>query len=447
MEGKFLKLPNRRSLKLPIKFHLSPLFSPFSSIFSLSPPGRKVVVGIGIIILLLLFRLWLSFLGYLQFTSKSWDSIEGLTTAVYTKSRKNGRKYWVLKLKKGSLTFYTSTYRPFSVNPLNRPVYLEFKPPNVSFPNYLTSFYLPPYHLIVEPFSPPFQWIWNQHPQFKEGGYLFQALFLGGGIPTDLRQKLGRLGVVHLLALSGLHLGLISLLLYLFLSPIYSLLHHRFFPYRNRYFDLGMVILGVEFLYLLFTNFPPSLLRAFGMELTAFLWLYFRLPFKLFPFLLGVVLVAFLISPGLLISLGFFFSLIAVYLIFLYLHHLPPTPFWGIFLPFYLTGAMVPIIHHFFPQLSPYLFLSPIISLLFPLFYGGELIFHLWGVGDVGDSFISLYLQLGENYFTLPISTPLFGLYLGALLLSYFSRPLFLLTPLLPLGIIVNHLFISYFLG
>jgi hypothetical protein len=73
------------------------------------------------------------------------------------------------------------------------------------------------------------------------------------------------------------------------------------------------------------------------------------------------------------------------------------------------------------------------------------LIFHLWGVGDIGDSFISLYLQLGENYFTLPISTPLFGLYLGALLLSYFSRPLFLLTPLLPLGIIVTHLLHLYF--
>lgn len=378
------------------------------------------------------FRLWLGFLNYINFGMAHWRGVEGVIVSVKRKERKNHRPYWVFKGKSGQLQLYTSLYHlPAGEREetlLNRRFSIEVKTQGIPFFRWLTGFYTPPIGFSLGPPPPLFQWIGAQHrdPQLA---HLFQALFFGGGVDLQLRRKLGGLGVAPLVALSGLHLGLISGLLFLLLYPLYRPFHLHLFPDRNLYLDLGVAILGVELLYLILTQFPPSLVRAYGMEVAGFLFLYYRLQFNFPLFLALTLLICWWLSPGALLSLGFFFSIWAIFLIYLYFRHLPISRWTLLFLPVYLSVQMLPVVHHFFPPLSPYFPLSPIISLLFPLFYTGELLLHLAGAGGVLDPLLSHYFQLGQELYPLPIPTWFFFTTLLTQLLSTWFRPLFLLSP------------------
>ncbi|CCF81630.1 DNA transfer protein [Helicobacter bizzozeronii CCUG 35545] len=50
----------------------------------------------------------------------------------------------------------------------------------------------------------------------------------------------------------------------------YTFLQQRYFPYRNRTYDLGVLVLLVMGVYLVLLDFQPSFLRAFVMAVGAF---------------------------------------------------------------------------------------------------------------------------------------------------------------------------------
>ena len=355
--------------------------------------------------------------------------------AQYPRLTRRGHRYWVLKVKGEGLTIYTTLYHP--THCLNRIVEVAVPTERVSFKGYMFGFYLPPYLFSNSCDYPPlFAEVARQHPS-SETAHLFQALFFGGGVEGKVRRELGSLGIAHLLALSGLHLGLVVGGVLILLYPVYRFFHYRFFPYRNRYVDLGIGAITLSFLYLWITNAPPSLTRAVGMEVAAFLIWICRGRLSPLPLLGGATLIAFYISPSLPFSVGFLFSIVAVYLILLYFKSWGSN-FWSwLLLSPYLQLAMVPLVHHFFPPISPYSILSPLLSLLFPAFYFGEVVLHILGKGGVLDPLLTHLLQLGENFTLRPTPDWLYYLYWGVLGVSYRWRWGRVLLPLLGLMVLI----------
>ncbi len=355
---------------------------------------------------LLLFSLSLGvrFYSYKKFVSKN-QFREFKVVAQYRK-----KSYWVLKLKDREVSFYTTT-RDDIKNLLNRVVEAGVVTKKVSFLEYLTTFYAPTFRLgvVEQPLYEEF--VVKQHSS-QIVSNIFQALFFGDSLSYEIRQKLSTLGISHLLALSGFHLGIISGIIYLLFSPIYNF----FPPYRNRNIEIGVIVLIILFLYLYFTNFPPSLVRSYFMELVAFLFAFYLKPLLNFELLLLVVVISIILFPSFITSVGFFLSVMGVFLIFLYFKLFSPSLITTFLLPFYLYIAMFPIVHYFFTNFNYYQLLSPFVTLLFTLLYPLEIVLHFFGIGGILDSYIIDYLNLGGESIEISVSSSIFYGYLLSLL-------------------------------
>ena len=72
---------------------------------------------------------------------------------------------------------------------------------------------------------------------------LFGALFFADSLNKKWRDVANRLGLAHIIAISGYHLGVLSAFLFALFAPPYRFLQSRFFSYRNEFYDLGAIIL------------------------------------------------------------------------------------------------------------------------------------------------------------------------------------------------------------
>jgi len=371
------------------------------------------------VLLLAVVRIQVSFLNYLDFR---YDKIAVVNAKVVNQYKKKNKNYYVLKLKNKSLSFYT-TSRDDLKNLLNENVTLNIITNKVAFFDYLFTFYAPSFNLRLNPLNPLEYYIEKQH-KTSEMSNLFKALFLGESLEYETRQKLSTLGISHLVALSGLHLGFVSVFIYFVLLPFYSFFHKRH-PYRNRYADLGILILVLEFAYLYVTSFPPSLLRAYVLEIVVFLYaFYLSDPFKLK--VLGSVLVfSFILFGFKVFSLGFFLSMAGVYYIYLYFRHVKMSLLSTLFLSFYMFGAMFVISHVFFGNFNLYQLFSPFANIAFSVFYPLEAFLHLIGLGGVFDTWIEKYLSFGEEFKTVVFPHWALFFYIFLSLWAFFSKRLF----------------------
>lgn len=117
-------------------------------------------------------------------------------------------------------------------------------------------------------------------------------------LPMSWQQSLRRSGLVHLLAVSGLHIGLLTLLLLLLGTPL---------GFRPR---LLLVVLGV-IVYLLLIGPGPSALRASAMGLLAALSLISQRPPQALNTLACGVAILVLWEPAMVVDLGFQLSVAA----------------------------------------------------------------------------------------------------------------------------------------
>jgi len=360
-------------------------------------------------ILFLGLNLGIKYIEYKSFIKKP----QFLTLKVVSQYKK--KNHFVLKLKNNKIEFYTISYDDLK-DILNREVEVGIITKDISFWGYLTKFYAPTFKMGLLEKSLLQTFIQNQHKD-KTISNLFQALFLGDKLYYDTIQKLSTLGISHLLALSGFHLAIISGILYLIFTPIYN-----FFmpPYRNRNIDLGILIIIILFGYLYFVGFPPSLVRSFLMEVIAFLFgIYLRDIFS-FKLLFLVVFISLIIFPSFIVSLGFFLSVVGVFLIFLFFNYFKVNFINGfLFLPIYLYVMMFPISHYFFGNFNFYQLLSPFVTIIFGVFYSLEFILHIFHIGYLFDGVIHSYLELGSNFEEIKINKTIFYGYL--VLLIYLS--------------------------
>jgi len=351
---------------------------------------------------------------YTAFVSRKKLFVDADVLMQYTK-KKADRTYEVLKLETSEgLVFYTTSKKPLKQLRGENVSVLLF-PKKVTFRDYLATPYIPSVILRVNHAKSARmrlnEVIAKQHevPWIRE---LFGALFLALPISKDLRARVTLLGVNHLLALSGFHMGLLWLILYSLLSQFYGLLQQRLFPWRHRLLDVGAVTVLFLGGYLLLTGLPPSLLRAYFMVVAG--WIALLLGIELFSFtFLGVSVVVLLaLFPSLFLSIGFWLSVSGLFFIYLFLKWTTAWPKWAVFigLNLWVYLMMLPVVHVLFGTFSLYQFVSPVLTLLFTFFYPLWMAFHLLGIGGVTDGWIMALLHWPKTGAVAEVTTPLWFL-------------------------------------
>ena len=351
---------------------------------------------------------------------------------VLNQYRKNG--HWVLKLKsKDGFKFYTTSkedlkdLRGREVDALL--IKTKYK---ISFLDFLKGFYAVSYikgvfpkESLKEKISSFFQ---AQHKSIltKE---LYNALFLAKPISKELREKLSFFGLSHLVAISGFHLGLIASFLFMIFYFFYKPLQQKFFPYRNRVFDAMIVISFITLLYVLFLGQVPSLIRAFVMMIFG-IFLYIRnVEVLSFETLFWAVLSILALFPKLFFSIGFWLSVSGVFYIYLFLHYFKNLNRYLLFilLNFWVYFAMIPIVHYIFYNFSYMQLFSPIISMVFIIFYPLSIFLHIFGFGGVFDRYLLDFFNLSFDKLYFKTSFWFLVLYILISLLSIYKKRVFYL--------------------
>ena len=185
---------------------------------------------------------------------------------------------------------------------------------------------------------------------------LYQGIALAdrSALSKDLREKISTLGIFHLFAISGLHIGMIFLWTHFLLSKILNLI--SFFR-KNSFLSLlgvDLFSLLIVLIYLEFIVYPITALRAWIM---LFFWVLIRNLFYWLPSLYVLLLTALLmilITPSIIFSLSFQFSFLAVFaiLIFHQWTNFAPTSLAKIYKNFFYIAIMTLLINFFTAPLS-----------------------------------------------------------------------------------------------
>ena len=341
---------------------------------------------------LLLLHLTFKYYSYQNFISKPFYYTYAKVITAYEKI-KNDKRYTVLKLKSDEgFTFYTTTHRKENFN--HKRLRLQIFPnKSIKFRDYLGTFYVKSKIKHQKKCAATIKKglvnsVASQH-QDKSLQSFYNAIFFATPLEKNLRERIAKLGVSHLVALSGFHLGILWGLLYGVLLLFYRPLQQKFFPYRQALFDVGLVAMLLLGIYVWFVDFPPSLVRSYAMVLVGWGVLLLGMKLLSFTFLTTVLLLLVVLFPFLLVSLSFWLSVTGVFYIFLLLQYTKHYNKWIVsflVIPLGIFVLMLPIVHGLFGVTSPYQLLSPLLSILFVPFYPLVMLLHLLGMGGLFDS-------------------------------------------------------------
>lgn len=399
---------------------------------------------------ILLFLLFLIFLTNLSIEYSKYQELvneEIYETKAQVLNIYEKDKFYVLKLKANNFQFFTNIDKLDNLRQLDD-INIAFITTKINFFTYLKGFYT--------------KLVFYEEIEQKQSNYktlikisdsqhynevikdLFSALFFAKPVSKELRDICAAYGISHLIALSGFHLGVLSFLVYWFFYYPYSFFHTRYFPYRNKKYDLLLVVLSVLFVYLVFTNMIASLLRAFIMMCLGVYLL--RQNIKLFSFinLFLVFLIIIALFPKYIFSLSLWFSLFGVFYIFLFIQYFKDIKskiFQVLFFNFWIYFAMNPVVHYFFHTTSYEQLYSPILTLLFTIFYPFELVAHLLNYGYILDEYLNIFLSHKFVIYETSTSLLFFIVYLIISFLSIFNKNAFYILNVL-LTIFLFKLFI-----
>jgi len=391
--------------------------------------GRELAGFLLFCLLLAVFSVALEYRAYRELTRFDDAVIEATVLNHYVKS-KGTRRYSVLKLRTDTGAHFYTTGSASLRNLAGYRLQLQVRTGKVGFAEYLTGFFaggrilrVYPKRLLRMTLS---EKITASHA-YREEGALFAALLTASPLERELRRKLATLGVSHLLAISGFHLGVLSFLLYGILTPPYTLVQSQWFPWRSRRRDLFVIVAGLLFAYLHLLGYVPSLTRAFAMTFIGYL-LYDR-GIRIVSMQTLAVAVALLGAfwPRLTLSLGFWLSVLGVYFILLFVQY---TPRWHkaplfVALHAWVYLMMLPTALWLFGSFSLWHPLSILWSMLFILFYPVLLLCYLVGAGHLLDGSLQWLLALGTGGGVVSLPGWAVLIQLGAALAAP-VRPLFL---------------------
>lgn len=378
------------------------------------------------------YSLLIEYQNYKKLTRFDSAVVDATVLKQYEKT-KNARTYQVLKLKTDdSLIFYTGAKKSFE-DVLHKRVKLEIYPKKVSFYDYLTTFYA--YSRVQTIYEDETlkqrlnSFVDLQHTN-KDITNIYQALFSATPLNYTLMQTFSNLGISHLLAISGFHLGVLSAILFFLVKPIYAFLQERYFPYRNSKADIFLFVSFVLLLYLNFLDSPASLLRAFVMLVVGFV-LYDRgiKIISMQTLLLSVMLIM-AILPRLFFSLGFWLSVSGVFYIFLFLIHFKHLrKVWQfLFVPTFVYLTMLPLSLVIFSNFSIYHPLSIVWTSLFTIFYPLSILLHIVGFGGLFDGVLESLISLGDHGLSIEIGFAWLVFYALISLIGIYSKRFVWLT-------------------
>lgn len=366
-------------------------------------------IAFAIFLLLGICMLAWRFYSFSEYIHKEKQTLQARVLNQYYKNDK-----WVLKLKSQGMILY-ATSRENLKDLQNREIRIFGKPAKCSFYESLKSCFFIIFSFDVLPRDYRFffyDFIDSQHSSALLSK-LYQTLFFATTLPLEWRDLASTLKISHLLAISGLHLGILLGFFYFLLSPIYRFFQARFFTYRNAFFDLSFLSSLLLFFYLILLDFPPSFLRAYVMSVAGFLFAYHYWSLLNFSFLLFCSCLILALFPHYVFSLGFWFSVCGVFYILLFFKHfdfsfsqnkilkaLAITCSLNVVLFF----NMLPLTDWFFPSFSPFSFLSIPLSIVFVPFFILILILHLFRMGGALDSILIKSLDFTPQIWQ--ISTP-----------------------------------------
>ena len=411
----------------------------------LFPETKGFIKVMAFLLVLIMLRLLIHYQAYQSFIHKPFYYTY-VTVMVAYKKTKNNREYQVLKVKSDEgLHFYTVTHLKKDLNHYR--LRLEIFPNGgLSFIDYLGTFYInskikKEERIPISMKERLLEKIAMQHHSVSMQ-HFYQAIFLATSIDKDLRQSIALLGVSHLVALSGFHLGILWGLVYGGLLLLYRPLQQKFFPYRHALLDMGFVAMLLLGFYVWFVGLPPSLLRSYAMVLVGWVVLLLGMELLSFTFLTTIVLSLSLLFPSLLVSLSFWFSVSGVFYIFLILHYSKNFPLlWvSFFINFGIFVLMLPVVHSIFEVTSLYQLLSPLLSLAFIVFYPLGMLLHLLGYGDVFDTLLLALFALPQSHYASGLSLWLLLPYIALSLGAIFSKKLWIAL-LLSAGLYLLYLF------
>lgn len=386
---------------------------------------NKQITATLLLLFIFVINLLIAYSKYLDFIDEEVFETKVEVLNVYKKS-----KYDILRLKTVDFNFFVNidkneTIKKFDV--LN----IAIVTTNISFYSYLKGFYTKAIYFDKLEKSPKFIYTIiekiNSNHQDEMIKELFQTLFLGTSISKELRNICTNYGIAHVIALSGFHLTVLSFTIYWILYFPYSFFHERFFPYRNKKFDLIFISIIFLFYYLIITDIIPSLLRAFVMLILGVYFLRSNIKIISYGNLFYTFLIVIAFFPEFLFSLGFWFSIIAVFYIFLYIQYFKNLNkyFQIIFFDLWMFLVFNPIAHLYFPQTTYEQFLSIPINILFAIFYVFEIFAHLLGFGGCFDGYIKIFLDYEMNSFDVTTSIYFIIFYAFISIASVFNKKAF----------------------
>ena len=358
--------------------------------------GRSLLGFFLLLAFIASYTLLIEYHQYTKLTEFDDTYVEATLLQVYPKVRE-GKSYEVLKtrLDNGAVMYTSAT--PKYKESVGKRIFLHVWV-KASFLEYLRGFYA--YSKVKKVFEQETsKSLTNARIKMQHENVWMQevygALFLAEGMSKELRQRLSALGISHLLAISGFHLGVLSLLIIGILYLPYLYLQTRYFPYRNCHRDLFMMSVVVLFGYLWFLGSVASLLRAFVMLLIGYFLHDRGLKIISMQTLLVSVLVILALFPKLIFSLGLWLSVSGVYFIFIFLNYFSHLrKVWQIvLLPIWVYVMMLPLSLYIFETFSLYHPLSILWSFLFTLYYPLSAFMHLLGFGNYADVYILELLE------------------------------------------------------
>jgi len=394
---------------------------------------KEFLIFLTTCLFILFYSLLIEYNNYKTLTRFDSTVVKAKVLKQYKKTKQTSNKkiktYQVLKLKaENGFSFYTSRSKNFE-DAKGKTLHLEIYAGEISFYEYMTYFYSYSKVLSIENVHSLNQILNNYISSVHNDQNItsiYQALYTATPLNKELQNIFSTLGVSHLLAISGFHLGVLAAVLFFMFKLPYKAIQKRFFPYRSYRVDSFIFISITLLLYLIFLDSPPSLMRAFTMLVIGF-FLYDR-GYKVISMqtLLLTVMILLAFFPRLFFSIGFWLSASGVFYIFLFLIHFKHlSKFWQfILVPFWVYITMFVFSVAIFENFSLYHPLSVIWTSLFTLFYPLSIFLHLVGFGDLLDAPLKYLLDLSSTGAKVALDLKYFLLHIVLSIVSIYKKKL-----------------------
>ncbi|QBZ82979.1 ComE operon protein 3 [Hydrogenovibrio crunogenus] len=245
-------------------------------------------------------------------------------------------------------------------------------------------------------------------PLFENSDFngIYRALIYGdkSQLSAEDWSLLQKTGTIHLMAISGLHIGIVAALGFGVFGLLWKLLirfsNWQWVAQTPKLIFASMGAIFLATLYMAMAGFSIPTQRAWMMVMVVLLFLFIRRKFQPWSALSLAAFLIVLFDPRSVLSHGFWLSFMAVALIFAVLRHpkIKVAPNWQkmIAVQLALTIGLVPLLVSYYHQIALASFLSNLVAVPFVSLIGLPLLFITVLLSLVSTTLASLFMNLNN---------------------------------------------------